>query len=380
MAKSIALAAVFMSAVIAAQSCVYAANSGAPVDITVSKNQIGMGESVLISVSLPSDTDANGAEVRIAYPQDMLSVNEVTEGGVMEGAYASSVKQDTGEVRAVAIWEDTIYGGGSVISVLLTAAESGSADITVDGRCTYTDLSSVTFSEEINIDIDQTYEDLAEGDQAIGETAPDADRANTENESTSDTEPPKSTEAPVQTQAAAERRTAFKDTDGHWAESEIEQLVSAGVIDGFDDGTFRPDETVTRAQFIKMLVSALGLDTDTAVKIFDDVDRSAWYSPYVTAAYSAGIAEGDGTYFYPESEITREEMSLMAARACGLSANSTAEFSDGDDISPWAEEAVAALTEKGMIQGFEDGTFRPKQPATRAQSAVILLRLIDQVI
>lgn len=381
MAKLTALAAGIIAAAIAAQSGVYAAGSDVPVDIAVSEARIRMGDNILISVALPSDTGANGAEVSISYPQEILSVDEVTEGDIMDGAYISSVKQDSGEIRTVTIWEDTIYGGGSIISVLLTAESEGSADIIVEGRCTYTDLSAETFSENVNIEIVQSYESFDEDELDKEEVTSAADRTDTEPESSYDVERQESSEiTPQPSESDSGRAAVFSDVEGHWAEREIYQLVSAGAIDGFEDAAFRPDETVTRAQFIKMLVSALELDTGTSVRIFDDVDRSAWYSPYVTAAYSAGIAEGDGAYFYPESEITREEMALMAARACGLSSDNSAEFSDSGDISPWAEEAVSALTEKDIIQGFEDGTFRPRLSASRAQAAVILLRLINQLI
>ena len=138
---------------------------------------------------------------------------------------------------------------------------------------------------------------------------------------------------------------------------------------------FRPEAPVTRAQFTKMLADLDGLNMNTSVRIFEDVPTDSWYAPCVTAAYAAGIVQGDGTYFRPDSSITREEMAVMAARCLDMTASAQVDFSDSDSVSNWARDAVNALAAAGVINGFEDGTFRPGGISTRAEAAVILERL-----
>ena len=87
------------------------------------------------------------------------------------------------------------------------------------------------------------------------------------------------------------------------------------------------------------------------------------------------LALGDGAYFRPDSSITREELAVMAARCVQISATGMMDFTDRESVSDWAKDAVDALASAGIINGFEDGTFRPDGISTRAEAAVILLRL-----
>ncbi|WP_282937480.1 bacterial Ig-like domain-containing protein [Paenibacillus sp. RC67] len=175
----------------------------------------------------------------------------------------------------------------------------------------------------------------------------------------------------------------FDDLQGHWAKNEAELLASKGVVNGTSETTFAPNTSITRAEFSALLVRAAGLTTESTTK-FSDI-KSEWYAGYVGAASKAGLVDGfeDGT-FQPNATITREQMATMIARAIKLmgknsdaNANKLAAFADSKDISNWAKDAVAGAVNAGIINGVTDQTFAPGSKATRAEAAVMLKRLLQ---
>jgi hypothetical protein len=178
----------------------------------------------------------------------------------------------------------------------------------------------------------------------------------------------------------------FLDLAGHWAAPYTERLIGMKVISGYPDHTFRPVEKVTRAQFAKMLVEALGLPiTDSAVTFADNSDIPVWAKSAVAAAVKAGYIHGyeeKGTMlFKPEQTITRAEMAVLIAKALQTEvtpANSKAiRFKDETDIPGWAKSSVAAAASAGILNGFEDGTFRSSNVATRAEAAAMIYKLLE---
>ncbi|MHA7965108.1 M20/M25/M40 family metallo-hydrolase [Paenibacillus sp. CAU 1782] len=169
-----------------------------------------------------------------------------------------------------------------------------------------------------------------------------------------------------------------------WAGEAIGKLAALGIIKGMTDEQFAPLNQVTRAQFITMLVRALGLEDAEASVTFGDVSRSAWHYEYIAAGVKAGIAQGTGTgRFNPDKPITREEMAIMAANALKLVNEASGDestldkFSDKESIASYAREAVALLTQQGVINGMGNDTFAPKGVANRAQAAVIIYRMLE---
>lgn len=402
--KSIVLA--FFVAVSSVASIAYAAEDSNPVDISVTTNEVNPGEAFSVTISLPADTEANGIEVSIAFPDDKLTVGDVTEGNIIENSYISSVKQDTGLVRAVAVYEDTITGGGNLISVQFTAKDNidSIGNIDISGRCTYNDLSHILYSETIEMrvpvsdgmdedeNVDSSNNDTSSGSgsssssgsgSSSGSSSGSGSGSGSSSVSTPTAEPtaaPEATDVPS-TATPSPMQTpsvSFSDINGHWAEESIKRLSVQGLVNGFEDGTFHPDDTVTRAQFVKMIISALGNDMEEVVEqTFSDVSTEAWYAPYVEMAYKYGIIAGDGVYFYPDNNITRQEMAVMTARAFGIESGSDITFNDGDSIADWAVESVKAISGAGIMGGYEDNTFRPEDNTTRAQAAAVIDRILN---
>ena len=172
---------------------------------------------------------------------------------------------------------------------------------------------------------------------------------------------------------------AFSDISEHWAEDSIKQAVLDGIIAGYPDGTFRPEEPVSRAEFTVMLAHALKLDGTGATLSFTDwAEIGAWAEEAIARAVQAGIVNGyeDGR-FRPNAPITRAEMALMIARALRLPTGATPQtgFSDDDRIPSWAKSAVEGLRRLGIVSGRGDGKYAPNDTATRAETVVTLLRM-----
>lgn len=174
-------------------------------------------------------------------------------------------------------------------------------------------------------------------------------------------------------------------SDAEWAREAVEALVDREVLNGMADGMFHPNEAVTRAQFTKMLVTAFDLPVDGTSASFADVDVNGWYYPYVAAAVTAGVAQGDGAIFRPDAIISRQEMATMLYRAMqslGLDVSAIREyegFLDADAVAQWAAEAVETLYCRGVINGMGDGTFQPAANSTRAQAAQMIYGVVGGV-
>lgn len=176
------------------------------------------------------------------------------------------------------------------------------------------------------------------------------------------------------------KENKFLDVDNdHWAKQYIEKLAELNIINGYDDKTFKPDAVITRGEFIKLLVSCFEIeDKNGAAVKFSDLPETAWEYPYVKALADAGIFNGysDGRCGAADY-ITRQDAAVLIKRAADakgiiLSESGGLSFADGESISDYASEAVNALAGAGIINGFDDNSFRPAENLTRAQCAKIL--------
>ncbi len=173
--------------------------------------------------------------------------------------------------------------------------------------------------------------------------------------------------------------SAFTDLgDVEWAQEAINTLAAKGIVSGRDAYTFDPNANITRAEYCQILVGAIGKSQDAADSSFYDVASDAWYYHAVSVASYYGIVSGYGDgNFGPNDLITRQDMALMTYKAAiatgkNLAAIRTLTFGDADQISDYAVEAVTTLTNAGIINGMSEAEFAPKANATRAQAAVIL--------
>ena len=173
---------------------------------------------------------------------------------------------------------------------------------------------------------------------------------------------------------------AFHDVSGHWASNVIDEWSKNGTVSGYEDGSFRPDNSITRAEFAAIVDKVCALSANG--QDFSDVKVGDWYYTAVKDLAGSGITAGyeDGT-FRPANPITRQEAAVMLAKAFHLTAANTdlsGKFSDHSQVAHWAQASVAALVEADGISGYPDGTFRPQGHITRAEVVTILDALCDK--
>jgi len=181
----------------------------------------------------------------------------------------------------------------------------------------------------------------------------------------------------------------FLDVANHWSQEAVNDMGSRMVIEGTGDGLFSPDRDITRAEFATILVRALGLKLAEGSTAFADVHTSDWYSRAIGTAYTYQLVQGyeDGT-FRPQDKITREQAMTMLSRAMamtGLKAQLSEPsgdallhaFEDATAISGWAERSVADSVQAGLVTGRSAVELAPKAFITRAEVATIIQRLLQ---
>ncbi|REE85149.1 S-layer family protein [Paenibacillus taihuensis] len=172
----------------------------------------------------------------------------------------------------------------------------------------------------------------------------------------------------------------------HWAYTSISQLTSRHALEGVSETDFAPGATVTRAQFIAMLIRSLGSSGTNASQAAQD----KWYAPIMEEAVKAGLVQGHGDGKYaPEAQISRQEMAVLLMRFRGLLSGmdsaqadngglSKSAFTDDSAIAKWALGAVHEAAADGILQG-NNNEFRPAATATRAEAAAAIIRLLNRM-
>jgi len=169
----------------------------------------------------------------------------------------------------------------------------------------------------------------------------------------------------------------FTDLEGFdWAKNAIYTLYEKGIVNGVSAFEFNPGGEVKREEFVKMIATLYTAEEKEAE--FTDVDKNAWYAPYINKAVSAGIIKGmDDNTFGLGKGVKRQDMAVMIARAVmPEEAASEEKFADDGKISDYAKEAVYSLKQKGIISGTGNGNFEPERIMTRAEAAVLICNIL----
>jgi len=184
---------------------------------------------------------------------------------------------------------------------------------------------------------------------------------------------------PVSAMAQTTNSEAFSDTSGHWAEEAIDVWSEYGIVQG-DDGAFRPNAAITRAELAAIINRVAGYQKLSSTA-FSDVSTDAWYAKDISMLHAEGIMMGDGSgIMRPAANITREEAVVMMARAFDIEENAGNEdpFPDAANISGWASFLVDGMKAAGYISGDTSGNFNPKSSITRAEVVTILSNLCEK--
>lgn len=170
--------------------------------------------------------------------------------------------------------------------------------------------------------------------------------------------------------------------ESHWAQDEINYLLSKGIVSGYPDGTFKPDKPITKAEFIKIINRTIGNRCKANVP-FKDVNENDWFYDEIAKAIKSCYVQGYGdNTFRPNNPITREEAAKILATAFKLENDNlnNGNFIDQKETSNWTQEYVALLKNKGYVSGYADGSFRPNVPITRAESVKMITNVSGEII
>ncbi|MDF2668840.1 MAG: cell wall/surface repeat protein, partial [Paenibacillus sp.] len=181
----------------------------------------------------------------------------------------------------------------------------------------------------------------------------------------------------------------FSDVANHWAKDAVNDMASRMVIEGTGNGMFSPERDITRAEFAAIIVRGLGLKLENGASDFSDVKVADWYSSAINTAYSYQLINGfeDGT-FRPNDKITREQAMVIIDKAMmitnlkamvAVTTDSTlSQFVDADGVSTWAQSSIAANVQSGIVSGRSGAKLAPKAHMTRAEVAAIVDRLLQK--
>ncbi|OMF36861.1 hypothetical protein BK133_08025 [Paenibacillus sp. FSL H8-0548] len=182
--------------------------------------------------------------------------------------------------------------------------------------------------------------------------------------------------------AGSQSSIPFDDISHSYAEQEIIDLYNRKIITGTSERSFSPLKSISRAEFVTVLDRLLGLEpVQSPVSPFADVAKQAWYYGWIQAAVQLGLADGvSANSFAPSKPVTRQEAAVLLARALKKTtnqANAKLLFGDGDQIAGWAAPSVATVKSLGLMKGDDHSNFRPSDPITRQETAVMIYRVLQ---
>lgn len=176
---------------------------------------------------------------------------------------------------------------------------------------------------------------------------------------------------------APQEVSAATDTSGHWAEASINSWINSGYISGYPDGTFRPNNAISRAEFVTIANKAFGFTSSQGIS-FNDVKAGYWAYSEIQKGVAAGYVQGDASgTFRPGSAVSRQEAAVMLARLRGYEDDEAASYGYTDRwaMANWAVGAIGAVSRNGVMSGYPDKTFRPQRDLTRAEAVAALQKV-----
>ncbi|MDO4174320.1 MAG: S-layer homology domain-containing protein [Eubacteriales bacterium] len=184
------------------------------------------------------------------------------------------------------------------------------------------------------------------------------------------------------------------DYNGHWAEKQIQEFVDNGWLVGYEDGNFKPSNTITRAEIATVVTKMMDYTEEADLSSYTDINKDGWYYDYIAKIVESGVMVGmneEQTIWEPNGDVTREQVCVMVCKLNNIAVESTDNndalraqlkekgYTDVDNISSWAVPYVAATVEKGYMVGYsEDMTLRTKNAITRAEAVTLLKSCVPE--
>ncbi|HPD00686.1 MAG TPA: S-layer homology domain-containing protein, partial [Acetivibrio sp.] len=272
---------------------------------------------------------------------------------------------------------------------VVTAKAVGTAIVTVTSKANPSckDTCTVYVEEALPIPTEPVY-DPGVIPGAGGGDVPIVSIDETPSPSAKPTPTPSGTSSPAVTQTPTQGNDkpgsldSFTDIKGHWAATFFEDLLQKGIVSGYPDKTLRPNAPITRAEAAVMVMKAAGFDIsgNTALTCTDKDTVPDWAKAYVATAMYKGVVKGyeDGS-FRPSNRLTRQETVVLVLRAFGIeeAQDKSLSFADSNTIPAWSAGYIKKAVELGIIKGYSDNTFGPTREITRAEVVTIISKCMQ---
>lgn len=239
-----------------------------------------------------------------------------------------------------------------------------------------------SFLEKQYYSVEDFYEDFSDKVDEAGSTTSNKGGGGGSGDGSVMSSTPASGGSIANTVTVTKNEIKFSDLSGYeWAEEAILYLSEKEIVNGVSEREFAPGNNLTREQAAKLVILAFDMYEESVECAFTDVDKNGWSYSYIATAFCKGIITGhSANIFAPKDNLTRQDAAVIiyrAANEAGMEFDTEKnDFSDWNEISGYAKDAVAFMAGKGVISGYPDGTFAPEKPVTRAQMAKMIYSLI----
>ena len=377
------LVALSLSAVLCLGLCGTALAADTPVLTLASPATLpAVGETFKVTVSISGNPGIGAAQFTVTSDSAVVTCEDASIGKVLSGALsATNPTASTGAILAAANTE-TMSGDGTLGVLTYKVVAAGDPKLALSD-IVLSDTNGKDIAFDLKTAVLSSGADTGTGTSGSGTGTGGA---------TDPTPTPTPSPSP---EPGTETAQLFTDVpQSHWASAYIQKAVKAGLFNGLPDGSFRPDEAVTRAQFITVLWRSAGKPAATKSVSFSDVpnDSGLYYADAVAwgaeKGYINGVANGDGSFsFRPEGSITREQAMAILFRYSGSQSGTEAlltgvydkQFADSGSISAYAKSALYWAVYNSYISGTSETTLSPQAQATRAQISKILVNYLENV-
>ena len=361
------------------------------IECSLPVDKIIKGDVVYLDVKLNKAYEVYAYELCLEYDADFLKYKSLKDDVSDESDILLEDNKD-GELMIVFSekGDADIKGNRKVSTLEFSSLKSGNTTIIVKSvKLVFEDMTYL-ITEELDYDVDVSIRSKkvqSGGGGGGGGSRPSGTsgiKISGGDVTTSGISIPAEPEIIPEAKEEADKNEFFSDVDKeHWAYQYIASMAEKGIINGFEDNTFKPEESITRAEFAKMIMTGEVVENSSDTT-FSDVDENVWYYDAVCNAASIGLicGVGDGR-FLPDENITREEAAVIMYRFAEYKNKSllpfrmNINFDDEEDISDFAVGSIDALYTAEVINGSDDGNFYPKKSISRAESATMIYNLLS---
>lgn len=351
----------------------WCAAAGTELTVSAPGTLPAVGQTFTVTVDLSGNTGFSAAQFLLAYNDKIVSCTGVSTSSLLSGMLSATNPHTAGAstgAMVAAASASTVKGDGQLATFTFTVLAAGDPGLL---------LQELVLSDTSGKDVACTVKNAAISSGSA--TTPAGDDK-------TDKEKPDGAAASGTPAEAPATGTGFHDVSAsYWASAQIMRAAQLGLVTGFSDGTFHPEDAVTRAQFVTMLWRMAGKPAATKKSAFTDVPAGQYYADALDWAAEHGYVTGTtGGRFEPNGSITRQQAMAILFRYSGgqsgleamFTADYDAAFTDSGDIAAWAKPAVYWAVYQTIVTGATKTTIAPNATATRAQIAVIFLRYLDK--